>query len=143
MGVGLLGTKKKVPLKPLSSTAFGRKELGNISPGEKGVAVGVFPVTPARRGYEELRKLKLYMQFVGQLSQATENLTLHRPNLDSSQGREHTLLTKEVTVVRWGKLPRFLDLPLLVPFTVPASQLPLGTGLFLLKRVLQDWHMAP
>lgn len=41
----------------------------------------MFPVTPvALRGYEELRKLKQYMQFLGQLFQATEDLTLHKPS---------------------------------------------------------------
>lgn len=37
-------------------------------------------------------------------------------------------------MLRWRQLPHFLDLPPLVLLgTVPASQLPLGTGLFLLR----------
>lgn len=79
------------------------------------------------------------MQFLGHLFQATENLSSCRPNSDSSQRREHLLLSKGSDCGEVETAAPFLDLDPLVPLgPVLASQQPLGAAGFLLKTVLPD-----
>lgn len=59
--LGLLGTKIKVPLKPISSTAFSRKNRGVIPPGEKGVAIGHVSSGPSTWRSGELGGLKQHV----------------------------------------------------------------------------------